>query len=255
MKIFTLTLLATAVIVAGKYGLHYFGLELIEQTSLHNSLVSSAIFVIGFVLAATITDYKESERIPAEFASTIEDMYEDAREIHKTYKKFDLERFRENLIDILASFREGTRANRQGARSEIVDLQKTFGEMERAGVPPNFVTKLKQQQSQLLKSLFRVNYIQKIRFIPSAFVLVRSIVALVVGVLLFTNMEPFYGGLIITGAISFIMVYVLQLIHVISVPFREKGETRDDVSLFLLRETRNKLAGEAPSAKPKKHRK
>lgn len=248
-RIFLWALLAALLVLPAKYAMHYFGLEFIEQTSLHNSVVSSVIFVLGFVLSATIADYKESERIPAEFASNIEDMYNDAKETHKNYPKFDLARFRKSLIDILGTFREGTRVNRRGARKEIADLQASFAEMERAGVPPNFVVKLKSQQTQLMRNLFRVNYIQRIQFIPSAFFLIKTIVILIVGLLLCTNIDPFYGGLFIFAAIVFIMTYMLILIHHISVPFRAKGESRNDVSLFLLREAKEYLMSEAKQDK------
>lgn len=78
-KILWIALGVTTLIVGAKWLLHAFGFEPIEQTSLHNAMISSVIFVIGFVLSATIADYKESERIPAEFASTVENMYEDAK--------------------------------------------------------------------------------------------------------------------------------------------------------------------------------
>lgn len=243
-RIFLIAAAVTMIVVIVKYVLHVIGFEPIEQTSLHNAMISSVIFVIGFILSATITDYKESERIPAEFASSVEGMYEDAKEIHKHYPKFDLDLFRKNLIDVLAAFRTGTRMNRKGARREISELNVTFGQMETAGVPANFIVKLKQQQGTLLRSMYRVNYIQKIKFIPSAFLLVRSIVVIAIGALLLTNIDPFYGGLILTGTIAFIMTYMLVLIQVISVPFHDSGKTRDDVSLFLLRETRNYLMSE-----------
>ncbi len=252
-RVFIIALLVTGAVVLLKYVLHAVGFEPIEQTSLHNSMISSVIFVIGFVLSATIADYKESERIPAEFASAVENMYEDAKEFHKIYPKFDLDLFRTNLIDVLAAFRDGARVNRRGARREISELNVTFGQMELAGVPANFIVKLKQQQALLLKSMYRVNYIQKIKFIPSAFLLVRSIVVLVVGTLLLTNIDPFYGGLALAGTITFIMTYMLLLIKVISVPFHDQGKTRDDVSLFLLKETRAYLSKiEPPTVKGKK---
>lgn len=254
LRIFLIALAVTVGAVLVKYSLHALGWEPIEQTSLHNSVVSSVIFVIGFVLSATIADYKESERIPAEFASIVENMYEDAVEIRKLYPKFDIDVFRRNLLDVLASFRDGTRANRTGARREIRELNVTFGEMETAGVPANFIVKLKQQQAQLLRSMYRVNYIQKIKFIPSAFFLVRSIVVLVVGLLLLTNIDPFYGGLVIVGIIAFIMTYMLILIQVISTPFHAEGKTQDDVSLFLLREASQHLRSEQ-SKTPKRARK
>lgn len=253
-RIFLIALGATLLIVAGKYTLHLYGLEIIEQTSLHNSVISSVIFVIGFLLTATIADYKESEKIPAEFASIVENMYEDTKSIHEAYPKFDLETFRKNLLDILGAFREGTRTNRHAARREINELNITFVEMEKAGVPANFVVKLKQQQAQLLRSLFRINYIQKIKFIPSAFILARSIVIIIIAVLLFTNIDPFYGGLALTGTISFIMIYMTILIQTVSVPFHDQGKTRDDVSLFLLREVAEHLSGDAPVKKTKKRR-
>lgn len=240
-RIFLITLVFTSAAVVLKYLLHSFNLEIFEQTSLHNSVISSIIFVIGFVLSATIADYKESERIPSEFASTIENMYEDARAIHHSYPNYDLGRFRENLMDILAAFRAGTRVNRKGTRREIGELNDTFTDMETAGVPANFIVKLKQQQAVLLKLLFRVNYIQKIKFIPSAFILVRSLVAIVIIVLMLTNIDPFYGGLTLTGVLTFILVYMMILIQTVSVPFHDEGKTRDDVSLFLLKETRAHL--------------
>ena len=243
-RIFLLALVAAALTLPVKYMLHHFNAEFIEQTSLHNSVISSVIFVLGFVLSATIADYKESERIPAEFAANIEDMYNDAKETHAAYPGFDLEHFRLSLIDILKVFREGTRVNRKGARREIAELHGSFADMERAGVPPNFVTKLKTQQTQLLRNMFRVNYIQKIQFIPSAFRLISAISIMVIGLLLCTNIDPFYGGMFITGAITFILVYMIVLIHHIAVPFHARGESRDDVSLFLLREVQTYLQSE-----------
>jgi hypothetical protein len=240
-RIFIYALLATVVLVAVKYTLHEFDLEIIEQTSLHNSVVSSVIFVIGFLLTATIADYKESERIPSEFASVVENMYEDGKSIHKTYNGFDIELFRKSLLEILSAFRNGTRKDRHSARREINDLNESFEQMEAAGVPANFIVKLKQQQAQLLRSLFRINYIQRIKFIPSAFILVRTIVAIIIGVLLLTNIDPFYGGLALTGTIAFIMIYMNILIQTVSVPFHSAGKTRDDISLFLIREASEHL--------------
>lgn len=174
-------------------------------------------------------------------------MYEDARAIHATYPKFDIAAFRHDLTDILTAFRAGTRINHKGARREIGELNHSFTEMESAGVPANFIVKLKTQQATLLRLLFRVNYIQRIKFIPSAFILIRSLVGLVIIFLMLTNIEPFYGGLTLTGMLTFILIYMMILIQTVSVPFHEEGKTRDDVSLFLLKETRNHLKNRAES--------
>ena len=67
LRIFWQALAVATVVVSVKFVLHRLGWEPIEQSSLHNSVISSVTFVIGFLLSATIADYKESERIPAEF--------------------------------------------------------------------------------------------------------------------------------------------------------------------------------------------
>lgn len=241
-QIFVFSFIATAIVVVIKFALHQNNLELLQTGSLHASVVTGTFFVIGFLLSATISDYKESERIPAEFSSILENMYEDAEGIHKNYPGFDLAKFRSRLQDIARSFANDVRKRKHSAHLGVHELNSTMVEMETAGVPANFIVKLKQQQAQLTRVIFRVDYIQRITFIPSATILVRSIVPITIGLLVFTEIEPFYGGLAIVAIISFILIYILKLIQVISTPFQSEGKTQDDVSLFLIDATVKHLA-------------
>jgi hypothetical protein len=245
-RIFLISLCVATGLVALKFLLHRLGWEVVVMGSLHNSVVAGAFFVVGFLLSATIADYKESERIPSEFASILENMHDDARAAHSTHAKFDLEQFRKQLIKIGQYFRKDVRNKTHAARHEVSYLNETFTAMETAGVPANFIVKLKQQQAQLTRNLFRVNYIQNIRFIPSATVLARSIVAITTILLLFTEIELFYGGMAIAAIISFILVYMLLLIQIISTPFHSAGKTQDDVSLFLIDEALAYLKNQKP---------
>ena len=205
-------------------------------------MISSVTFVIGFLLSATITDYKESERIPSEFAANIEDMYDDAAAIHASYPVFDLDEFRRQLRKVTLGFGKDVRKGSHDAGKDIRELAPFFTAMEQGKVPPNFVVKLKQQCTTLLRSRHRVNYIQRIRFIPSATILARSIVIMTIILLLFTNIDPFYGGLSIVGIICFVLIYILVLVNVISTPFHAAGRTLDDVSLYLVKDTAEYLS-------------
>jgi hypothetical protein len=233
-RLFMISFVAAMAIVCVKYVFHAQGWEPIEQSSLHNGVLSSATFVIGFILSITIADYKESERIPAEFAANIEDMYADAEVIHQSYPGFNLEGFRAQLQKVAIKFDNESRNATRGMSVNIRALSPFFGEMEKAGVPANFIVKLKQQQLLLIKHRKRVTYIQRIKFIPSATILLRSIVFFVITLLIFTNVDPFYGSLSIIGIISFVMIYMMILIDVMSTPFHEAGKTQDDVSMFLV---------------------
>ncbi len=236
-KIFLFSFGLTALIVAIKFTLHEYGLEILQQSSLHSAVVTGTFFVIGFLLSATISDYKESERIPAEFSSVIENIYEDAESTHSSYPGFDLEKIRLQLLAIAKAFESDVRRKKHSAHIAVHELSASFIEMEKAGVPANYIVKIKQQQAQLTRVIFRVDYIQKIQFIPSATILVRSIVPFSILLLIFTEIEPFYGGLAITALISFIFIYISRLIQVISTPFQSEGKTQDDVSMFLVEET------------------
>lgn len=242
LRIFLIALVTATVVVTVKYIMHRYGLEPIEQSSMHNSVISSATFVIGFLLSVAMSDYKESERMPAEFAATLEDMYDDAASIHDSYPVFDLDGFRKQLRKIALSFSEDVRHKSYDARKDIRALMPFFADMERGKVPPNFIVKLKQQQSMLLRHRHRVNYIQRIKSLPSATLLGRSIVVAVIGLLMLTNIDPFFASLMVVGLITFVLVYMIVLIRVISKPFHQSGRTMDDVSLFLIKDAAEYLA-------------
>lgn len=234
-RLFISTVMITMAIIFVKYILHIFGLEIIELGSLHSSVISGVIFVIGFILSATISDYKEAERIPAEIASTIEDMNEDVETIYQNYPQFDLSAYQKQLLKVATALAGDLRNSKSHtAKTQLYVLGRLHAAMEKSGVPANFIVKLKQQQATLTRHLFRVNYIQQITFIPSSTILAWSIVAITVTLLAFTAVEPFVGGMALTGVITFIIVYVLQLITVIKTPFHNEGKTKDDVSLFLI---------------------
>lgn len=249
-KIFWQAALIALAVVVVKYILRQYHLEIIPQSSLHNSVVSSVVFVIGFLLSATIADYKESERIPAEFAAQIEDMYDDAAQIHASYPVFDLDGFRKQLCVVAQGFVDDARKQSYDARQDIRQLGEYFVAMEQGKVPPNFIVKLKQQQGVLLRSRHRVDYIQRIKFVPSATILARSIVAALIILLMVTDIDPFHAGLAIVGTITFTLIYMLILIHVISKPFHKAGKTRDDVSLFLIHSAIEYLQDAAVTTNP-----
>jgi len=233
-KILIVSAVVASGVVALKGLLEILNFEPLGYTSLYSTIITGGFFVLGFILSATIADYKESEKFPSEFSAIVENMYEDALGISANYPEFDINSFREALIDIMKSAKRDLVDVNRTARHEVHELSDYFAQMEKAGVPPNFITKLKQEQGQLIRMLFRVYYIQSISFIPSAFLLARMIVLSIIGLLLLTNLEPTTASLGLSGIITFLTVYVLRLIKTISTPFHRRGTTKDDVSLYLI---------------------
>ena len=252
-RILYTTAALVGLVLAAKVGLHALGWEFIAVSPLHTSIVAGGIFILSILFAGTLPDYKEAERLPSDFTATIDNMYEDAVSIESNYPDFDSAGFREALTSTLAAFRDDITHNRRKAYAEIHEISDTLAQMELAKVPPNFIVKLKQEQGALIRILLRLYYIQRIRFIPSAYYLVVSTAAIVIGVLLFTNLEPFNASAVALALVAFIFIYLIKLIGVANTPFGAKGATQDDVSLFLVDEALDHLRGEGSARRADPH--
>lgn len=223
-------------VLAAKIGLHALGWEVVAVSPLHTSIVAGGIFILSLMFAGILPDYKEAERLPSDFTATIDSMYEDGLSIQKNYPEFDSTGFREALASTLAAFRDDIVHNRRRAYEKIHEISDALAQMELAKVPPNFIVKLKQEQATLIRVLLRLYYIQRTRFLPSAYYLAVCTAAIVIGVLLFTSLEPFNASAVALALVAFIFVYLIKLIGVANTPFAAEGASQDDVSLFLVEE-------------------
>jgi hypothetical protein len=59
-------------LLGAKLVIHLLDADFITLTTLFGSVVAANVFLLGFLLAGTLSDYKESERLPGELASSIE---------------------------------------------------------------------------------------------------------------------------------------------------------------------------------------
>ncbi len=238
------SLAALVALGAAKAAMHALGWEYLELNTLFSSVIGGAVFVFGLILAGTLSDYKESERIPAEIAAVAASIAEDGRYCKEQFPVFDEVTLRARVIALLAAFRSdlGT----PGARSALdalAALTPSFIEMERIGLPANHVVRLKGEQASIRRTLLRVYYIQKIDFLPSAYNFVRTLVVLIIGLLLLTVIEPVGLGVVLVGFIAYLFTYILRLLRTLDTPFRVHEKTQDDVSLFLIHELEERLAG------------
>ena len=237
-----LTLPAVVILALIKFVVAHYGWELVTLSPLYTSIVAGGIFLFGLILASTLADYKEGEKIPAEIASACENIYLEGLSIKRTRKAFNLTSLCGILTDILTSFKADiTNVNSRKALEALSRLSYTFQEMDELGVPPNYVAWLKTEQGQIRKALLRVYYIQRINFLPSAYFLVKSVIVLLIALLMFTKIEPLSLSLFIVIILTYLFVYILQLVRVFEMPFQPEGKTMDDVSLFLLEELREKI--------------
>jgi hypothetical protein len=228
-----------------KTGIHALRFEFLNLNALFTSVIAGAVFIIGFLLSAILTDYKEAERLPAELRSSLEAIHDDCVSFARRNKDYDPRAVRAQLLHIVECLPSKLNArgdqNLAGVIKHVDALTDEFCILEELDMPPNYIVRLRAEQGIVRRALFRMYHMQRIQFVPSVHVLVQSLVVAVVSLLLFLKTEGSPESALIFGAISYMFVYVLYLAATLEQPFRKGRHSLDDVSLFLLREFESKL--------------
>lgn len=223
-------------IIAAKLVISAFSLEFISLSPLFTSVVAGGVFVLGLIVAGTLTDYKEAERVPAEITAALTNIHDDAASFKEAFPDLDLDRLEDTQFRIVDAFLHDLGDPRSTRALEAIDdLNASFLEMDRVGIPATYTSRLRGEQGALRRSVLRVYHVQRTEFLPSAYLLIQSIVVIIITVLAFMEIEPTYEAVIILAFISFFFISLLRLLHIMDRPFHVEERTDDDVSLFLLR--------------------
>ena len=67
----------TLVLLVVRLVFDYLNFDILSVTTLITAFIGGAIFTIAIIFAGTLTDYKESEKIPSEIATSIRTFYSD----------------------------------------------------------------------------------------------------------------------------------------------------------------------------------
>jgi predicted membrane chloride channel (bestrophin family) len=220
-----------ALLAFAKLIIHLGEADFIELTTLLGSVVAATLFLLAFLLAGTLTDYKESERLPGELAASIESL---ADECAITLKNKG-GRAAEDAVLYIADFaaavhrwfyrEERTRA----VMDSLTDMNDLFLGFESL-TQPNFIVRMKQEQSTIRRIITRIDTIRDTSFVSAGYTIAELATALLFIGLLLTDIEPFYEALFYIVAIGFFMTYLIALIRDLDNPFdygRDAGEAAE----------------------------
>jgi hypothetical protein len=232
------TVVVVVVLLGARWLLWTLGLEGISTSPLTSSIVAGGVFVMGLVVAGTLSDYRDAERAPTDLAAGLYAILREAEAFERRWGKPDLRALRERLIAVVTTLRADiTAGDTRDCQAAVEEVGASLLELEGSDVPANYVVRLRAEQAGLRKSLLRVYHIQREQFLPSAKAMITTIVAVILALLLVTRLGGLVESLITLGFLSFFFLYLLRLLNVIDTPFKVGQErTEDDVSLFLLTE-------------------
>ena len=246
--------LVPLVVVVATLKLAFSGLGLDDAAlnPLYTGLVAGTIFLLGFLLAGTLADYKESEKMPGDLAASLETISDECLIL---YEDKQASAARECLAHLhrLAGSIEAWLRRRE--RTDVVleaisGLNSHFLAFEPL-TQPNFIVRLKQEQSAIRRMTIRINAIRETSFVMAGYAIAELTSLLLVGGLLFTEVGELGLEVFLVSTIAFLLGYMLLLIRDLDDPFDYDGADQAgaaEVSLAPLEQLRGRLASEIAEA-------
>jgi hypothetical protein len=222
-------------VAALKFLSHKFGFEIMELNALFTSLVAGTIFLIGFLITGVLSDYKESEKIPSELTASLKSLLDDTYTIYKGKNFVTARQFLEFQKSFTNSLMDWfhRKERTKSMLNKISMMNDYFVELDKEGVPPPYVIKMKNEQNNIRKMILRIDTIRDTDFIGSAYAIVEAMGFLTAFGLIIMRIEPFYASLFFTLLVTFLISYMIFLIRDLDNPFdyAANGESGTEISL------------------------
>lgn len=232
-------------IVLLKYILHTQGLEIFELSTLFTAVISANVFLLSFLLAGVLSDFKESERLPGEMTVLLDAMVDDIVALKESKKPASAD----DAITYIASFVQSLKQwfHKEERTANMLERVRGFNRFFLAFeslLPPNYIVRLKQEQTALRRLILRVDTIRDTSFVVSGYqIAMLNSIFLIIGIICI-RLDSIASALYFTGIISFLFLYMLALIRDLDNPFAfyETG-TAENVPLKLLDDLEERLEG------------
>ena len=238
-SVLPLVIIAAAI----KVGAHYAGWEFVPKdvTSFFPSILTGIIFILGFILAGVISDYKESEKLPNDISTSLYILWQEACIAWKSNQNKGAKTLQEKIKQFVPMLKKDFFLERNSKIYDLLDsFNDDFVEMDKNVAPP-LMGRLRNEQANIKKMLSRVDVIKDTDFMPSVFVSIRVITVLFILMYCFLQTDPntWWGGIIIVSIFTFVIFSIIFLIADMEDPFEydeeiDKNVKSDEVSLEVL---------------------
>ena len=216
---------------------HQLGWEWMRPNPLVTSLVASTVFLMGFLLNGVLGDFKESEKLPGEIATSLETLGLEIQAIPSHNPVAQVGNHLWAVAELGDSILEWL-LNRIPTAELLRRYQQTHGQVVQAsvklGIPP-LQARLMAETAQVLKLINRVEAIRETSFITLVYWLATAGIVLLSGSLIFTVTDVLQESIFFIIVIAFLLIFLLRLIADIDNPFgHADANSAEDVSIDLL---------------------
>lgn len=242
-----------AILLVVKVAVETFNLDIISISPIITAFVGSVIFIMAFIFAGKLPEYEESERIPGQLASSIKTLYRDVNVVCANDEKVaaEIQNHIKNLLHAINSnLRNGT-WEKDEIRAEVDALDTAVVHLAQKSTAPPFLVKMRNEISNIDRLTNRIEAIKESNFIPAAYAVADSAIGMVIFVLLFAKIDPYFDGLVLLGAISSLLISFSLLIKHVSQPFKVGKRSYADVELDAMYDLRDHLEVKSTETKRK----
>lgn len=236
-----LRVLPLAILIAGGKAVSvHLGLEVIAESPLLSSVVTANVFLLGFLLAGTLTDYKESERLPGEVASHLESIADECWILGTGTGVPEAAECMDDVCEVgtqIGGWFDGKVTSDALLRS-LSGLDRHFLAFE-PHTQANFISRLKSEQASVRTKLVRMETIRRTGFVSAAYAIAEIGFGLLLVAMMLSDMGPVVQSSFMAGVISFFLSYMILLIKDLDDPFEPAeggglfgGARGDEISAF-----------------------
>lgn len=225
--------------------------EFIEPISIYTALLSSVIFIYGFMIAPAVSEYKESERLRTELKWTIENILSDVEYFIGLKPQIETKIFYNTFKEILKQiFNRIADGKKEKNINELINTTNDFLlDAESKWIPANHIIKLKQELSTLRKTISRLFFIKDNDSLPKVVHNLKNFITIfIITTLMFLNiwnesidtvLVEIKEGIVIF-ILSFIYMYLSFIINSLENPF-DKRNFDNYIDISFLKEYQESL--------------
>ena len=204
------------------------------------AVLTAGAFLVGFMLAGTMADYKESEKLPSELVTTLETI-DDLITVSSIKEEFDPLPARRGLVDlgdrVLDWFAKRTTVD--GVYSAIDAMNPHFQAMDRAGATPHANRSIVFMNA-VRRTIGRIDVVSRTGFLATGYAILEVMVVAIVMLLLASRFKTLVAEYTLIISITLIYVYMLRLIREVDSPFEYgphlERKTAAEIDLFPITE-------------------
>ena len=210
-------------------------------------ILTAGVFLIGFLLAGTMADYKEAEKLPAELSCTLETIEEIFVLAATDRPALNLHELRRELLAMTDAIKDWLMRLRSTPEvyAAMTRLSEVLQQLERAGAGP-YASRAVPQLLMVRRSISRIDVIVRTGFLPPAYALLEVLIAMIISLMMIARFRSVVAECLLVPFVSLVNIYMLRLIKDVDNPFDFEAGARDhtsgEVALFPLDEYRERLA-------------